>query len=73
MTPQLEEAQRFLRLAAQDEILLDKLLSDREVPNSIWGFHAQQAVEKLLKAVLTAKNKPFPRTHLRAPQPGRFG
>ena len=26
-------------------------------------FHAQQAVEKMLKGVLVARNQPFPRTH----------
>lgn len=29
----------------------------------IFGFHAQQAVEKLLKAALAERGIPFPRTH----------
>lgn len=38
---------RFLSKASQDELVLDKLLEDLEVSAEIWGFHAQQAAEKL--------------------------
>jgi hypothetical protein len=31
-------------------IALDKLAYDPDVPNDLIGFHAQQALEKLLKA-----------------------
>lgn len=37
--------------AASDEAILSKLLGDSEVPDDVLGFHAQQAVGKLLKAV----------------------
>lgn len=58
-----DEAQRFLRKAAEDEVILRKHLNDKEVSDAIWGFHAQQAAEKILKSVL-AKNKiAFPKTH----------
>ena len=33
------------------------------VPDEIGGFHAQQAPEKLLKAVLAGQGIEFPRTH----------
>lgn len=62
MTP-LEEAERFLRKAAEDEVILKKLVGDFEVSDAIWGFHAQQAVEKLLKAVLMRESVLFPKTH----------
>ena len=62
MTPR-DEARKFLRIAAQDEVLLDKLLTDHEVTDSVWAFHAQQAAEKLLKAVLMDRRVVFPKTH----------
>ena len=46
---QLEQARRFLAKAAEDEALLDAVLAKPEVSDSIYGFHAQQAAEKLLK------------------------
>jgi len=35
----------------------------KECPNDVVCFHAQQAVEKYLKALLTAHEVPFPKTH----------
>jgi HEPN domain-containing protein len=32
-------------------------------PNEEWGFQAQQALEKLLKAQLVLRDQPAPRTH----------
>jgi hypothetical protein len=43
---------RFARKAESDEIALDKLGDDPDVPDDLIGFHAQQALEKLLKAAL---------------------
>jgi HEPN domain len=45
-------ALRFARKARSDEIALDKLAEDADVPDDLIGFHAQQALEKLLKAAL---------------------
>ena len=45
-------ATRFSRKARSDEIALDKLAGDPDVPDDLIGFHAQQALEKLLKAAL---------------------
>ena len=50
-----------MRLAAQD-FEAAQILSDK----GLWPvscFHAQQAAEKGLKAVLAARNQPFPKTH----------
>ena len=39
------------------------LAEDREMADDVVGFHAQQAVEKALKAVLVLEGVSFPRTH----------
>lgn len=53
------QAQILLSKAAEDEAALKaQFLSD-----SILGFHAQQAVEKLMKALLSQLNVPFEFTH----------
>lgn len=53
----------LLAKAAQDEYVLDRLLSDTDAPTEVFGFHAQQAAEKLLKAVLSHAGIEYPRTH----------
>lgn len=53
----------LLRKAAQDEAAVHALLDSDEVADSILGFHAQQAVEKLLKAVLASRQIDYPFTH----------
>ena len=42
----------LLHKARQDELVLERLLGDRDVDDDTLGFHAQQAAEKLLKALL---------------------
>ncbi len=42
---------------------MEKLASDVDMADTIVGFHAQQAVEKALKAVLAASGDDFPWTH----------
>ena len=59
----LEHAKLLLRKAAQDDFVLRKLLADPQSPDDIIGFHAQQAVEKIFKAVLSAREIRFRRTH----------
>lgn len=49
--------------ASADIAAVRALLPHGEVSDAIVGFHAQQAAEKLLKAVLTARDQEFPRTH----------
>jgi HEPN domain-containing protein len=56
-------AARFARKAASDEIALDRLASDPDVPDDLIGFHAQQALEKLLKAALACAGVAPPRIH----------
>lgn len=52
-----------IRKAEEDIVLLDKVVDDEDISSEIIGFHAQQAIEKLLKALLIAKIIPFRRTH----------
>ena len=49
--------------AAQDEFTIHKLIPDPASPDEVIGFHAQQAVEKLLKAVLSSASVRYRRTH----------
>lgn len=49
--------------ARNDALVLDKLAGDLEVADESVGFHAQQAVEKALKAVLEVRGVDYPRTH----------
>jgi len=60
---QLEQARKFLAKAGEDETLLDAVLARPEVSDSIFGFHAQQAAEKLLKALLSMHAVRFRKTH----------
>jgi hypothetical protein len=56
-------AARFARKARSDEIALEKLAGDPDVPDDVVGFHTQQAVEKLLKAALAYAGVAPPRIH----------
>ena len=58
-----EEAKRFLRMANKDMVALNVLCDSPEVDLSIICFHAQQAVEKLIKAVLIFHASPIRKTH----------
>lgn len=53
----------LLRKAKADEFAVEKLAPDPDCADEIIGFHAQQAVEKLIKAVLAHRSVPFPRIH----------
>jgi hypothetical protein len=63
MTPHHEEALRFLRLADRDIDVLRHIGDQQDVHISMVCFHAQQAVEKSLKAVLFERQIDFSRTH----------
>ena len=63
MTPQREEAWRLLRLARRDEAALQALLGAPGVGVAVAFFHAQQAVEKALKAAMCLYGLAYRRTH----------
>lgn len=62
MTPQREEAERFLRLAKRDQAAFAALLNAPAVDPAVC-FHAQQAAEKALKAVMCLHGLEYRRTH----------
>lgn len=49
-----------MRKAAGDEIVLVRLIEDGDVPDDVLGFDAQQAVEKMIKAVLVHNDVSLP-------------
>jgi HEPN domain-containing protein len=53
----------LLDRAAEDELMARSLLPIEGVTDAGVGFHAQQAVEKALKAVLALKDVEFPYSH----------
>ena len=53
----------LLSMAERDFITLRKMAVDLEFPDEVFGFHAQQAVEKAAKAMLATKGAVFERTH----------
>jgi HEPN domain-containing protein len=64
LTPEeLEEAGRLLRAARSDLRAAQALAADAEQENDVVGFHAQQAVEKSIKAVLATSGVEIPYTH----------
>jgi len=58
-----EQVQRLQRKAAQDERAMTILAGASSAPDEVIGFHAQQAVEKLLKALLSDRRVAFRKTH----------
>ena len=50
----------LLHKASQDEAVMSRLLPDADIDDEVIGFHAQQAVEKSLKAWLTHKGVRMP-------------
>jgi len=63
MPVEREQVALLLSKAAEAEYVLDKLLGDENAPDSVYGFHAQQATEKLLKACLSGADVDYPFTH----------
>ncbi len=53
----------LLTLAREDLVSAEALHKDERVSGSPVGFHAQQAVEKALKAVIASRGLDFPFTH----------
>jgi HEPN domain-containing protein len=64
MRAELEIARQWVAKARNDLLDADNNLASAHVPTDTVCFHCQQAVEKLLKAVLAAQGMPPPRTHV---------
>ena len=65
-SPELEPSQLaaiLARKAAEDAVALGEFGGNPNIADSILGFHAQQAIEKWLKAVLAEKGVDFEYTH----------
>ncbi len=58
-----DHARLLLAKADDDAYVVNRLVADPLSPEWVIGFHAQQAVEKALKAVLARHGIEFPRTH----------
>jgi len=56
-------AKMLLKKAEQDRYVMNHLLDDPSAPDEVIGFHAQQAVEKMTKAVLAYRAIEYRRTH----------
>jgi HEPN domain-containing protein len=63
MAAQADLARLLLGLAHDDESAAKAMLGVEDVVDAIVCFHAQQAVEKALKAALAARGVDFPFTH----------
>jgi HEPN domain-containing protein len=63
MATEIDLARQLLRRARDDEVAAKAMLPVESVTDAIVGFHAQQAVEKSLKAVLAARGAGFPFSH----------
>lgn len=59
-----DEAKRLLQLAVRDLRVVRGMVADETTfPDEIFGFHAQQAVEKAAKAWLSGHGVIYPKTH----------
>src|SRR2546422_10680310 len=63
MKQPIDLARRFLSVADREIKTLDLLIATPASDDQAIGFHAQQAVEKYLKAVLAANQIAFRKTH----------
>ncbi len=63
MNSQLDHANSLLAKARDDFFVVHRLAKEADAPGWVLGFHAEQAVEKSLKAVLSNANVAYPRTH----------
>ena len=63
MSPHDEQSRELLAAAGRDEVTFRILRRDAEAPLETALFHAQQALEKGLKAALVCEGVVFRRTH----------
>lgn len=59
----VEEAKRMLKMAGKDLLALQNMTDEEVFSDAIFGFHAQQAAEKSLKAWITAFGEAYEYRH----------
>ncbi|MCM2358161.1 MAG: HEPN domain-containing protein [Geobacteraceae bacterium] len=59
----IDDAQMLLTMAAKDIKAMNSLLDPDSADDEIFGFHAQQATEKALKAWIVLCGGTYGRTH----------
>ncbi|MFA7241530.1 MAG: HEPN domain-containing protein [Sulfuricellaceae bacterium] len=63
MKPSTDEAKELLELAERDRLAFEALVASKDIHISMPLFHAQQYVEKVMKAMLVTQGAIFRRTH----------
>ena len=58
-----EQALILMEKARHDEVLVEEVLNSERVSDDTIGFHCQQALEKILKALLSLHGVRFRKTH----------
>lgn len=58
-----EHAEQLLRMAAKDRTALAGMIDAQSFSEEVFGFHAQQTVEKALKAWIAALGSVYPKSH----------
>jgi HEPN domain-containing protein len=58
-----ELAAQLARKAEEDQVAVSEFIGNPRVGDGVIGFHAQQAVEKWLKAVIASRGQKYDRTH----------
>jgi HEPN domain-containing protein len=58
-----DHARQMLEMARKDHHALAHMLDPEEFSEEIFGFHAQQSIEKALKAWIAVKGLTYPKSH----------
>ncbi len=58
-----DHAFQLLQMASKDHQAISHMLDQDAFSEEVFGFHAQQSIEKALKAWITAKGLAYPKSH----------
>ena len=58
-----DHASQLLQMARKDHQAITHMLDRDSFSEEVFGFHAQQSIEKTLKAWITAKGLNYPKSH----------
>jgi len=58
-----DHARQLLEMARKDHQAIAHMLDPVSFSEEVFGFHAQQSIEKALKAWITAKGLSYPKSH----------